>query len=282
MKKVISFDIGGTNMRVAIINENYEIEKILIESTIKNSLDNFLNQAVGLVKKLNLNEEEFKNIYSISCGVPGRVKWDGSIYELPNIGLSNVNLAEALNTQYHINCFVKNDAEMAGLGEAFLGAGKGYRSVCFITISTGIGVSFIRDNVTQVIDDEMGHSLIEYNNELFEFEKLFSGNGLINLSKINYLSIDHAYELFLKKEEGDQKAIKVYNIWLKAVSSLIKFISVTYEMDIFVLSGGVMKSSQYFLDDLIEECKGIEIKLAKNLQNAGLFGSAYFGFNPSF
>lgn len=276
MKKVLAFDIGGTNMRAALINEKFEIEKVIIEDTKKDSIDTFFNHAAELVEKIGLTND----VVSISCGVPGKVRWDGFIYELPNIGIKNIPLGEFLNSKFGKTTYVKNDAEMAALGEATVGAGEKYDTVFFITISTGVGGALVRNKMGLVPDDEIGHTLVHYNNQYYEFEKLFSGTGIVKLAELNGLKLEKSYELFIKKEEGDPLAKKVFDIWLNGIAGLIKFVNESFQTDIIVMSGGVLKSSKYFFEELKEACKGINIQIAKNEQNAGLMGSAYYGFNP--
>lgn len=276
MKKVLAFDIGGTNMRAALINENFEIEKIVIEDTKKDTVDVFLDHVVALAEKIGISND----IVAISCGVPGKVRWDGFIYELPNIGIKNIPLGEYLNQKFGITTYVINDAEMAGLGEATLGIGKDYETVFFVTISTGVGGALVRNKVGLVPDDEIGHTLVDYKGNYYEFEKLYSGTGIVKLAELNDLKINKAYELFKLKEEGNEKAILVYNEWLNGISWLLKFINTSFETDVIVFSGGVLKSSDFFWDDLIKKCEGINIEIAANQQFAGLMGSAYHGFHP--
>lgn len=264
-------------MRAAIINENYEIEKKLVEPTTRNSVDNFLNQISSLVEKINPSRNK---IECISIAIPGKIRWDGFVYELPNIGIKNIPLAEFLNRKFGNTVYVNNDAEMAGLGEAILGSGKEYKNVFFFTISTGVGGAYIQNKRLKIVDDEIGHTLVKYKNENYEFEKLFSGTGILNLAKLNGLEVSSAYDVFLLKQKNDEKAVIVYNDWIKGVSDLINFVHKEFQAEIIVLSGGVINASDLFLEDLKASCKKIKISLAKNLQDAGLIGTAFYGFNP--
>lgn len=277
MKKVLSFDIGGTNLRCALINENFEIEKVLRESTLHGTNEVFLNQIYEMIEKFNIKDN---NITAISFGVPGKVRWDGYICELPNVGIKDISLGDYINAKYSLTTYVKNDAEMAGLGEATLGAGKDYKNVYFFTISTGFGGALIRDKKIVVPDDEIGHTLVKYHGEYHEFEKLFSGTGIVLLSHLNGLEVKDAFEFFTLKEKGNDLAIKVYKVWLDGIVNIIEFVTHNFKVDIVVLSGGVIKSSQFFMNELKERVKDVKIEVASFSQNAGLIGSAYYGFNP--
>lgn len=158
MKKVISLDIGGTNLRCALINENFEIEKVIIHPTKKETTETFLTQVEDIINEVGITSD----VIAISMGVPGRVRWDGYIFELPNVGIKNIPLSEYLNTKFHLTTYIKNDAEMAGLAEGVIGAGKDYNSTFFVTISTGFGGALIRNKKLLVPSDEIGHTLIKF------------------------------------------------------------------------------------------------------------------------
>lgn len=275
MKKAIALDIGGTNLRCALINEKYEIEKVLIKNTLTGSLEVFLEEVAKIIEEIGLS----KDVVGIAMGVPGKVRWDGFIPELPNIGIKNIPLAEFINEKFHLTTTILNDAAVAALGEAVLGNGEGYETVFFITISTGVGGALVRNKRIIVADDEIGHRTIKYKDNYYEFEKLFSGNGIVRLCKLNGLEVENAYHFFLLKDRKDKLALKIYDVWIKNISSLIQYIKKYFEVDVIVMSGGVIKSSQYFFDDLIKLNPNVTIKIAKNSQNAGLIGASYCALN---
>ena len=150
MKKAIALDIGGTNLRCALINEKYEIEKVLIKNTLTGSLEAFLEEVAKIIEEIGLS----KDVVGIAMGVPGKVRWDGFIPELPNIGIKNIPLAEFINEKFHLTTTILNDAAVAALGEAVLGNGEGHETVFFITISTGVGGALVRNKRIIVADDE--------------------------------------------------------------------------------------------------------------------------------
>ena len=74
MRKVIALDIGGTNTRVALINENYEVENVLIKPTVVGNLDLFLSSVASVIEE---GIPSLEGVIAISAGVPGRVRHDG-------------------------------------------------------------------------------------------------------------------------------------------------------------------------------------------------------------
>ena len=128
---------------------------------------------------------------------------------------------------------------------------------------------------------EIGHTLIKYHNNLEEFEKVASGNGLVKLFQDNYLMIDSAKEFFDLCEKKDPLALNILEEWEDIVSLYIANLQMDYNTDKVCLSGGVMKSSRLFLEALEKKSnelisrfplKPIKIVLAQFDQDAGLMG----------
>ena len=57
MKKALCLDIGGTNLRCALINENYEIEKVIIKSTSNSTVEVFLNQVEEIINEVGVSDD---------------------------------------------------------------------------------------------------------------------------------------------------------------------------------------------------------------------------------
>ena len=87
-------------------------------------------------------------------------------------------------------------------------------------------------------------------------------------------------EMIMTIADGNQKALEVYDIWLNNLTYLFQFIKNYFDAKIIILTGGVLKSKEYFLDDLIAKNSNIKITTAKFDQTAGLIGAAYYSFNP--
>ncbi|MGN6893517.1 ROK family protein, partial [Neisseria sp. P0015.S009] len=76
-------------------------------------------------------------------GVPGVVDHKkGVIKVLPNLRVKDIEIAKILKQEFRLPVFLRNDAEIACLGEAYAGAGKKFERVFFITVSTGLGGAF--------------------------------------------------------------------------------------------------------------------------------------------
>ena len=275
MDKVIALDIGGTNTRVALINENYEIENVLINPTVVGNLDLFLESVAKAIREAI---PSFEGVKAIAVGVPGRVRHDGYIYALPNIHVSNIPLSEYLQKEFNLPVFVRNDAEVAALAEANVGPYKACKSLYFITISTGVGGAYCINGQLRNSTYEVGHTMTAYHNEIHEFEHMASGTGLRRLCEMNGLHVQDAREFFELVKNGHALAGRVYKDWIRMFSEFIQMIQENFNPEIFTLTGGVMKSKDIFLEDLRRACPGSRIEECAAGQMAGLVGSAVYGF----
>lgn len=275
MKKVIALDIGGTNTRVALIDEKYNILSEIINPTLRGKTDVFLE---NVAKTIDECVKDFTDVVALAMGVPGRVRYDGFIAALPNIHIKNIPLADYLSNRYHLPAYVINDAEVAALAEANLGKYKDSKSLYFVTISTGVGGAFTRNGKIVNSSYEVGHTMFDYKGETHEFEHMASGTGIIKLASMNGLEIKNAREFFGMVRENNPIAMPIYHDWIHLLASWLEMNQFNFEPEIFTLTGGVMKSADLFFKDLKEACPHCKLELCSYGQEAGLMGAAVLGF----
>ena len=275
MKKIIALDIGGTNTRVALINENYEIETVLIKDTVIGNRDAFLASVSTVIAEAI---PDLTDVVAIACGVPGRVRIDGYIDALPNVGISQIPLAQYLTSVFHLPAYVKNDAEVAALAEANVGPNAHYGSLYFVTVSTGVGGAFTSHGRLTFSSAEVGHTATKYKGEIYEFEHLCSGTGLPRLWSLNGLEVANSKEFFDLVMAKHEKALQIYHDWLKMFSEWIKMNQDAFSPEVFAFTGGVFKAKDVFFADLRAACPFANLQECGCGQYAGLIGSAVFGF----
>lgn len=275
MKKVLAFDCGGTNTRLALINNKYKIEKVLVTPTITKDKKAWVKNIVSMIEKFPL-----KDVVAISFGLPGVCdRKNGVILDLPNVFISNIKIRKILKEKFNLPVFIRNDAEVACLGEAHLGAGKGFSRVFFITISTGLGGALCVDGFNQDYVTEIGHTAYVYKGHVSEYEKLVSGLNLHNLAKINKISnVKSAPEMFQGVRDKDPKITKLFNEWFKILGDFIEMINSSYKPEIICVTGGLTKSKDLFLDKLAKKYDESIITECKFSEDAGLMGAAVYGF----
>lgn len=148
MKKFrIGVDVGGTNIKIALVDNNGEISysnsiptraEMGYEYTIKS-----MKQAINtLMEETQTNKD---SIEGIGFGFPGQIDYKNGIVRIaPNIpGWINVPIAQEFEKEFNIPVKVDNDVRCAALGELNFGAGKGCENLVCITVGTGIGSGII-------------------------------------------------------------------------------------------------------------------------------------------
>jgi glucokinase len=157
-KYAIGTDIGGTNIRVALVSRNGEIVRKIKEPTTDGILDS-LFKAIGSLFS--------DDVEGIGIGVAGLIKRDnGRVLISPNLHIvEKIDLVKELREKFTVPVFIENDANIAALGEMWAGAGKGYSNFILFTLGTGIGGGIIYDGKLLKVSAEIGHMSINADGE---------------------------------------------------------------------------------------------------------------------
>ena len=156
MRKFIGVDLGGTNIRAAVVQED---GKILCmkksESHPERGAEPVMQTMIDLIETMDGYEE----CEGIGMGIPGPIDTvNGKIIVSTNLPkLIGFPIAEYIGNHFKKPTYMDNDVKVAALGEAVLGGGKGYPIVYYVTISTGIGGALVIDQ--KVISGQNGHAV---------------------------------------------------------------------------------------------------------------------------
>lgn len=276
MKKVLAFDIGGTNTRLALINENFEIEKSEVKPTPVGSKEAFLENIYSL-----MNDFPLDDVIAVGAGVPGVVDVKTSkIIILPNVGIGDIELGKIFKEKYNLDLYLRNDAQVACLAEAVLGKGRDFDRVFFVTISTGLGGSLCVNKVIQDYLNEVGHTLFKYKDGYQEFE-IAGGTNIPKLAALNNSKIRSSKEMFDLASKGDLEGVRLLNEWKYIIKSYFKLMNDSYDPDIIVVTGGQMKAKDLFFEEIKESLPDVRIEECHFNEQAGLIGAAVYAFQQS-
>jgi glucokinase len=146
MMNAIGIDVGGTNIKYALVQEGGEI---LFESIRKTESDPVIFRVMGNIKKsihevIRFAEENNLTISGIGVGAPGIINnglVTACIGNLPE--LEGMPLERLLREHFLMPVKVENDASLMALAELWFGAAKGLTDVIFLTVGTGIGGAMV-------------------------------------------------------------------------------------------------------------------------------------------
>jgi glucokinase len=175
MKKILcGVDIGGTKLSTTLVRlDGSIIDKCIDCDHVDKAEKELVSQIEGNVRRLlhNNNLQE-SDLLGIGIGCAGHIRFkDGVIITTSNLkGFKNYPLRNTVQERFSVPVILDNDANAQAFGEFKFGAGKGYDSMVFLTISTGIGAGIIINNrlyrgLTGTAG-EFGHTIVSPDSEL--------------------------------------------------------------------------------------------------------------------
>ena len=193
----IGVDLGGTNIAVGLLDENFKIiakEKCptKTERDISEIMDDMGKLCNTLIEKNKLTPND---IAYIGIATPGSVlPPQGMVAYSNNVKMRNYPISAELTARTGVEkVYVENDANSAALGEAIMGAGKGSDNVIMITLGTGVGGGIVINRKLysgfNFAGGELGHIVIQVNGRpcgcgrLGCWEAYSSATGLINMTR---------------------------------------------------------------------------------------------------
>lgn len=143
-------DLGGTKILVVIADASGEVRATARTATLaQQGPDAVIERIVESVREAAARAGvDAGDIARGGVSAPGPIDTDdGTITQPPNLpGWRNVPLAAELRSRLRFGIVLENDANCAAVGEHRFGAGRGYKHMVYVTISTGVGGGIIIDN----------------------------------------------------------------------------------------------------------------------------------------
>lgn len=296
-KFIISIDLGGTNLKAALLDLNY---KIIDRETL--STRSFMQKEdliMGIVHSVNrfikYNNLSKAQILGIGLGLPGPVDAKrGIVHFFPNIpGWKEVRLKNILEKKLDLAVFLDNDAKLMTLAEHKLGAAKGWLNVLCMTLGTGIGGGIIINGKLyrgfNNAAGEIGHLAINEKGAYCNcgsygcLEAYIGSRRIINRAKKTFkrnITLEELSQLALKRNRA------AIDIWRQtgshlgfALASVVNLLN----LDAIVIGGGVAKAGKVLFNSIKEtltsqsmsvQGKHVNICKAKFGNEAGLIGAA--------
>ncbi|WP_226670506.1 ROK family protein [Metabacillus litoralis] len=289
----IGIDLGGTNLRIGLFNEQGEI---IEEQNCSTEVEKGPHYTINIMAEAITSLKEKYEVKAIGIGAPGPLNpHEGVIIEPPNLtGWVNIPLVKLLEEKVALPVKLENDANAAALAEATLGAGKGASSVFFITVSTGIGGGFVLNG--QLVSGaqgncgEIGNMIVNPSHDAYQgpglnkgaLEGVASGTAIGRIGQERLNITNGAQGVFQLAEQGNETAQLILDEAINYLAIGLANIVHTVNPEIIVIGGGVMKSQSLILQPLIEKTKkylypslkaSLNIKPALLDQKAGLIGA---------
>jgi|TARA_B110000967_G_scaffold164685_1_gene172085 polyphosphate glucokinase len=240
--KILGIDIGGSGIKAAIVDT--KTGELITERHRIATPKPATPDAVASVIKEMVDHFNWKK--AVGCSFPTTIV-NGKCIHSGNLSEKwlNVKVDKLFKKECKLPFYVSNDADLAGVAEVNLGAGKNKKGVTIvITIGTGIG------------------SGLFYNGQLIpnlEIGKMLHSDGKI----IEFFTADSVR----KKEELSLKQ------WAFRFDTLLNYTRIVFSPSLIILGGGISKKYDEFKEYLETD---VEVKVAEFRNNAGIVGAAMF------
>lgn len=297
MKYIIGVDLGGTNLKVALLNLKYKIKDKLILNTRDFSKKEALIFAIvdSINRIIENNRLNRINILGIGLGLPGPIDVKkGIVNFFPNIpGWREVNLKKILEKRLRLPIFLDNDAKLMTLAEYNLGAAKGFRNVVCLTLGTGVGGGIIINSALYRGKDntsgEIGHVPINAkgphcNCGGMACLETYIGNNRIKLeAKRLFKRAVSLEELDKLSRNQNKKALAIWHRVARYLGIALAGVINLLNPDAIVIGGGVANAGKILFDKAEEvildramsvPARRVKFFKAKLGNDAGLIGAA--------
>ena len=276
-KYIIGIDVGGTNMKAVLFDGQKVIDSSVL-ATPKDTLDHFLIMLKALIDPLLEKAKKGKHkITGIGIGVPGLCDYNEEIVLVcPNVScLDNVKLPKIIEEQFGLPVKLDNDVNCFVRAEVLLGSALKLNNVFGLAIGTGIGGGWWYNN--RIYQGNIGGA-----GEPGKMIVNFEDKKTLEVA-YNTLSQNNPANLAEEAYRGDTLAQKAYKEIGQYIGVALANIVNLIDPEAIVLGGGVVESSDLFINETKEiikeyvvhpESRKVKILESKLKDKAGSIGAA--------
>ena len=288
----IALDIGGTSIKSAMVSSKGEIiertqQVTFVDSkgTAETILATFVQPMAALMEIARKREIK---ISGIGIGMPGPLDSEKGISLIKGVdkyeSIYGVNLRnefrKRLNLPVEFPILFEIDAWSFVRGEAWLGAGRGYNRIIGLTLGTGFGSGFMKND--ELVDTGPGIPPlawiggIQYGDGILDDR--VSRRGIIRryneLHGVSAGDVD-VKDIAERAKQGDSDAIKVFEETGEILGKMLKTPAEQFRAECIIVGGQIAKSYSLFVAPLKNALQlPVIVKQAKNIDLSGVFGAA--------
>jgi glucokinase len=275
----IGVDLGGTNLRIAGVDESGRILEIITTATeVARGRDYVIEEMTAAIKMLAAKYSEVGALAGVGIGVPGIIDMStGMLRESPNLpGWSDYPVREEIERRLGSRVILENDANAAALGEYWLGAGNGAGDLCMLTLGTGVGGGIILDGRVwhgmTGMAGELGHITVDREGhpcgcgsrgcveqyasataiKRMALEKIGERHAL-ELAKVmerdKVITAKHVFQL---AAAGDPPAVEIFRTVGESLGVVIAGLINALNLPMYVVGGGVSAGWDAFAPRMME------------------------------
>jgi glucokinase len=275
----IGVDLGGTNLRIAAVDETGRLmEKLTIGTQVSKGRGHVIDEMTAAIRAISDNFKE-DTLLGIGVGVAGIIDMEtGILREAPNLpGWEDYPVRDEIEKRLGTRVILENDANAAAFGEKWLGAARDYDDMCMLTLGTGIGGGIVLGGRVwhgfRGMAGELGHITIDPDGPACGcgsrgcVEQFASASAIVRMAK-EAIASGRAPELaraadqdpefgstvvYRMAMQGDRPAQEIYQKAGWALGIVLADLVNVFNLPMYVIGGGVASAWEAFAPAMLKE-----------------------------
>ena len=278
----IGVDLGGTNLRIAAVDEHGTlVEKITLGTKVSLGRDHVIADMCDAIQQTSEKYKASANLLGVGIGVPGIMdKQTGMMRESPNLpGWADYPVRAEIERRLGTRVILENDANAAAFGEKWLGAGRHVSDLAMLTLGTGVGGGIVMDGEIwhgmSGMAGEFGHMTVEPAGPQCGcgnrgcLEQYASATAVMRMAREAIAAGDapglaraassdvefSAKEIYNLAIQGDEQARKIFRRVGRALGISLATMINGLNLEMYVIGGGVSSAWEAFSPSIFEELR---------------------------
>jgi len=278
----IGVDLGGTNLRIAAVDEHGQLkEKLTLGTKTILGRDHVLNDMCGAIRQVSDKYKNSGTLLGVGIGVPGIIDMQtGMVRESPNLpGWSDYPVRTEIERRLAAPVMLENDANVAAFGEKWLGAGRHVGDMAMLTLGTGVGGGLVLNGKIwhgmTGMAGEFGHMTVEPEGQLCGcgnhgcLEQYASATAIVRMAREAIAKGDaprlakaagsdlefNAKEIYNLAIQGDEQARRIFRAVGRALGIALAAMVNGLNLEMYVIGGGVCSAWDAFAPTIFDELR---------------------------
>jgi glucokinase len=278
----IGVDLGGTNLRIAAVNQQGDLmEKVTLGTRVALGKDHVIQDMCDAIRVLVAKYRDTSVLQGIGIGLPGIIDMKtGMLRESPNLpGWAETPVQAQIESLLGTRVMLENDANVAALGEKWLGAARDVDDMAMLTLGTGVGGGIVLKgriwHGMTGMAGEFGHMTVEPEGPPCGcgnrgcVEQYASATAVVRMAKeaiasgrapglAKAASSDpefNAKAIYNLAIQGDEEAKKIFGRVGRALGICIANLVNAFNLNMYVVGGGAASAWEAFSPFIFEELR---------------------------
>ncbi len=289
--QVIGIDLGGTAIKLGRFAPD---GTCLLSLSVPTPQPATPESVVAAMVEAIAQVDPEQKAFAIGVGTPGPTDVAGRIAKVAiNLkGWHDVPLADWLEAKTGKSTILANDANCAGLGEAWLGAGRRFQNLILLTLGTGVGGAIILDGKLfvghQAAGGELGLITLNPDGPMCNSGNQGSLEQYVSVTAIRRRTGKEPDQLGMLAQIGDAYALQFWQEYGRDLGIGLTSLVYVLTPEAIIIGGGVSASAEFFLPSVKAEIEqrvlhtsrmGLQILSAELGNSAGMVGAAKLAFS---